>query len=615
MGRRGKFGCLVVAVLLLASAASAQLMVGENTQLTLSGDAAFGYNGVFSDGNNSQQVGFGGIFDLNGWFYNPKFLSFRFTPYYNQSRMNSNYNSLFTSKGLTSSANFFSGSHTPIDVSYERDWNTEGQFSLPGTPGYTTNGNSQAFSVGGGAFFQGWPTFQASYNVGTSNYDVVGSDQTGSSDFRGFNVGSTYTRWGFNFASNYARAHIHQTTPLLLDLNSVFDQNTDNDTFQTSVSRNIGSRANFSTTFSRTHFTTDYTGSLTDQTYNMVNSGISWRPTQKLMLNASANYTTNYGAFLLGTLLPPGSAAPLSASTTPDWLTRDSNFSAFSGHATYLLTNDVSIDGGADYNDQNYEGLNIKTEDVNGGIGYRHDLWGGQFAGHYGFIYYTSPTNEQTSIGNSAAVSYSHDVSGWRTTGAFQYNTNVMTAYLGLTQTGYSFTLNASHNVGSWFLTVGGRAGKLTVDGLQLADSLSQNYSVTVSRNRMSFNGSYSRSGGESLPSINGLVPTPIPGPIIVPDLLVAYSGSSYAFGAAFQPVHRLQLTTTYTHSLYETSHLNSLSNNLFTRLDSRVEYDFRQLHFLASYTYLRQGIGAGFAQPQVVNAIYFGVSRHIDIF
>jgi hypothetical protein len=81
----------------------------------MDGDLSFGYNDSF--GNQAPSTGnlnFGGTANVKGCYYDPKFLSFNASPYYNQSRLNSNYNSVFDSSGITASAQFFSGSHTLV---------------------------------------------------------------------------------------------------------------------------------------------------------------------------------------------------------------------------------------------------------------------------------------------------------------------------------------------------------------------------------------------------------------------------------------------------------------------------------------------------------------------
>src|ERR1022692_4115233 len=108
-----------------------ELSIGENTKLTAGGLFTFGYSGDYGDVVSSQHgLTFGVDGRLAGYYYNPNFISFTATPYYNQSRDNSSYQSLTGASGVNTTANFFTGSHFPGAVSYRYDRNTSGTFGL-----------------------------------------------------------------------------------------------------------------------------------------------------------------------------------------------------------------------------------------------------------------------------------------------------------------------------------------------------------------------------------------------------------------------------------------------------------------------------------------------------
>ena len=69
---------------------------------------------------------------------------------------------------------------------------------MPGVTGLNTNSNNQGFAVGWGAFLPGLPTLNVGYQQGSENYSIYGSNQTGNSAFRSFNLNSNYTIAGFN---------------------------------------------------------------------------------------------------------------------------------------------------------------------------------------------------------------------------------------------------------------------------------------------------------------------------------------------------------------------------------------------------------------------------------
>jgi len=260
--------------------------------------------------------------------------------------------------------------------------------------------------------------------------------------------------------------------------------------------------------------------------------------------------------------------------------------------------------------------MDLPTNTANGGLGYQHPLLGGQFSAHYGIAWYSADTQDQSALGHSTSVNYSRDFLGWRNGGEFQFARRVQTAIFDYTQSGYGFGFNTSRRLGHRFnLALGAHVVKSTIDGLTSADSLMRSFNASVSTNKLSFSGNYSRSSGNALQFGNGLIPTPTPGQILLPDLLVRYSGSSYSFGSAYHPTRHFQISGTYAHARYRTDRADSVSDSLLYRFDVKSEYTFRQLRFLAGYAHITQGVGATFSNPATVNSVYVGVYRHFDVF
>ncbi len=135
-------------VLALAPWACCQVQIGENTKINAGGLFTVGYAGDY--GNqipSSHGLQFGASGNLSGYYYNPNFVNFNVTPYYNQSKADSDYQSLTNASGVAATANFFTGSHFPGSVTYRYDYNSTGTFGLAGVPNFTTQGNGQGFGV------------------------------------------------------------------------------------------------------------------------------------------------------------------------------------------------------------------------------------------------------------------------------------------------------------------------------------------------------------------------------------------------------------------------------------------------------------------------------------
>ena len=150
---KGKYsrgaGMVMIAMLWCAARVRAQAQVGDDVSLSLSGTVSTGYSaGNTNEGSSSHGMTFGGNGVLNGSYYSPSFLSFSVSPFTNQSRNNSGYQSTSESTGVTANAAIFGGSHFPGFVNYSLVYKGEGTYSVPGLASYMTNGSTQNFGVG-----------------------------------------------------------------------------------------------------------------------------------------------------------------------------------------------------------------------------------------------------------------------------------------------------------------------------------------------------------------------------------------------------------------------------------------------------------------------------------
>jgi len=162
---RGTKHIVGLAILIVAQLASAQLKIGDNTKLTVGGLFTFGYSGDYGDAipsDHGLNLGFDG--KISGSYYNPNFLSFEATPYYNQSRADSNYQSLTGAKVILGSANFFTGSHFPGAISYHYDDNSTSTLGLTGQPNFTTYSKGQGFGINWSALLPNMPTLSVGYS-------------------------------------------------------------------------------------------------------------------------------------------------------------------------------------------------------------------------------------------------------------------------------------------------------------------------------------------------------------------------------------------------------------------------------------------------------------------
>jgi hypothetical protein len=612
--RKTQTGWLLVltTVLMLTAGASAQVTVGDNIQMGLNGDASVGWTGQY-DGQDTSSLAFGFNGNLTGSYYNPKFLNWRINPYYNQSRFNSNFNSISAAKGVNAAVGLFTGSNTPIEVNFQKAYDAQSQLNFPGTTGaYETRGNSTSFDVNAGLYYEDYPTLNVSFGQSASNYEVLGSDTTGSGDSRFFTTSSSYTLAGFDLSGRFNLSRIGNTLPFA----SGFDGEKVN-TYQRgltfSSNRRLLDWMRWGATYSRNHVNTDYVLNPTNASFSVVNTDLSMTPTSKLSVNVFTNYSSNVNAQIISGIVgggPSGGAGTPAALPTRNVL---SNYLDYGANAGYAVTQQLTVTARIDRRQQDYSQSSITTtSDVfSSGVSYGRNFLGGNIGAHYGFSWFDTNAGNAGATGHSASLSYTRDVLGFNAGVGGQYSHNVATALVGYSQDGYSGNASIAHPLWrGWNVGVGGTYGKNKINGLSEGATSIQSFNATLSAPRFSLSGSYNKNYGNSLPfgTGGGVVPPIIPG-------LIFYRGNSWGVAAGVNPTRRLHITGSYSHTQYHTDNLTSITDSLSNRLEIRSEYRWRQMTFNGGYAQISQGIGATFNSPDTIKVVYFGVTRHFDVF
>ena len=154
---RNWLAACVMALLCMIPAAA---QVANNLHLNASGDVNAGYSGDFGDSGSDHGLGLGGSGSIGGYYYNPNFASFSVMPYYGRSQSNSTSSSIFDSSGYNGSVNLFGGSSIPGSITFNQNWNSTGNFGLPGLAGLTTNNDSRSIGVGWSLSCPAFPPYQ-----------------------------------------------------------------------------------------------------------------------------------------------------------------------------------------------------------------------------------------------------------------------------------------------------------------------------------------------------------------------------------------------------------------------------------------------------------------------
>lgn len=600
--------CLVLLVRLSAQSPSPQPNVSDNLNLGMDGDLSVGYSDAF--GNQAPSLGtlnVGGAANLKGYYYDPKFLSFTASPYYNQSRLNSNYNSVFDASGVTASAQLFTGSHTPGSVSYSWAYNQEGQVGLPDGVTYRTNGSGQSLGLGWGVAFPSYPSFDVGYSFGSSSSHILGTDVIGDNDYHTLTLGSGYEFKGFLLSATFLDNHLNEDLPDAVDPSQIFKVDTTQRSTQVNVAHRIMFNGNAHGSFNRTEYTSDFGDRPFQETFDHVDASANMSPVHRLTVGANVGYTENLAALLLEPVLP---SSPGAISSTAGLSSSSVDVSEI---ASYAATQQLNFQGWFDQRRQDIFGYDLTSQLYSGGANYSRGFLGGTLGLYGGLSWYNTNAGSATQMGTTDSITYSRRVQAWTTSGSFHYSRNVQTAIAAFTQSGYGYSLGLNRSFHGWRWSFSGTGSHNSLDAPNTSAIFAQNYSGSITAKRLSFFGNYARSSGNAVQIGTGLVTTPNPS-IVPPALLLLYGGDSYSFGASFHPTGRLNISSNYLHTDYTTRNDKLSSENRIKQADVLGDYFYRQMHFVAGYSYLYQAVGTA-GTPANFQTIFVGVTRHFDFF
>jgi hypothetical protein len=587
-----------------------ELSIGENTKLTAGGLFTFGYTGDYGDVVSSQHgLTFGVDGRLAGYYYNPNFISFTATPYYNQSRDNSSYQSLTGATGVGATVDLFKGSHFPGSVSYRYDRNSSGTFGLAGQPNFTTIGKGQGFGINWSALLPNLPTLTVGYTQGDGSGTIYGTSETTNSNTRLFNVRSGYQIAGFRLNAFYDRNSLNSKFPQFLSGQSESVQKSTGNDVGFGAQHPLPLHGQFYTNYSRSSADTSYfsdaglNSNQSSYTDDIVTTGASFHPTQKLSLNVTENYTSNLNGFLSQSVSGTGIAQPGLS------LGSGAHSSTVGGGATYQFTNDLSATTQATYYDQQYFGKDYTGTYVSGTVNYGKRLLDM-------FTFSASVIDSSNGQGTNALgfvgnVNFFHNIKGFQTSGVFTYAQNVQTLLVTYTTSYYSYSANVHRRLPAglhWTAAFNGTHSGLT--NYQGTSSEGEGYSTSLSSRKFTVTGNYTHATGLSLLGAGGFLPvTATPGVID----FITFGGSSYGGGISVTPVRRLVVAGSFNRAISNTLG-PTISHNNTEIFNAQLQYHLRRIGVQAGYTRFTQGISAVGA-PANTTSYFVGISRWFDFF
>jgi hypothetical protein len=593
----------------------AQIQVGDDLRMNMGGLLTAGYSGNYGNQIPSTHgLDFGANAQLSGSYYDPNFLNFSFTPYYNQSRADSSFQSLTDSSGLDATANFFTGSHFPGFLDYHYTHNSTGTFGLVGSPSFTTVGNGQGFAIGWSALLRDWPTLSASYSQGSGSGTVFGTNQESGSSTKTFNLRSSYHLLDWNLNAFYTHLDTSTRIPYFLGGQEGNDlTESSGNSYGINGSRPLPWKGSVALSFTHNTYSGNFNTllsentSVSDYTTNLETAVVSFHPTNKLGLFVDQNYTDNLNGYLYQNIVNSGGGVPVVQSNS------ESNSSTLSAGANYLFLPSLYGQAQITYFNQQYLGKSYDGSYLTGTVGYSKRIL-------KTFLVSATVIESSNQFANNS-LGFIVDVNGfrrfglWETSGAFSYAQNVQTLLVTYTTSYYNYSGNVHRRLGRGMQWTGAFNG--THSGLTNyagTTSHSEGFSTSLALRRMSLTGNYIQSNGQSLLTSTGIQPIP-PTPGLPPEGIIVYNGKSYGGAITITPVPRLTITGSYSHASSDTLSSSVLSNNRTEIFYSQLQYRLRQLNVLAGYTKFSQGISAAGTPPGNEYSYFIGVSRWINFF
>lgn len=612
--------CALLALWVWLQPASAQLTVGENTNLNLTGNISAGYTGAYSNlGSSDHGLTLGGDATLSGSYYSPGFLSFSIEPYYNRSQANSSFQSITDTSGINASASIFGGSHFPGAITFNKAYDSTGQFGVPGIASFETQGNSQAFSIGWSALVPDWPTLAASLTLGSGASTIYGADEESSTSTRIFSLRSTYLLKGFRLAAGFLHQSNDATFPGFLIGGQEQNSSTGSNQYQISATHSFPMQGAYSVAFSRVGYSYEYDNGASGAggthggsgTSDTLAANLTFHPTQKVSLAFSSNYNDNLAGSITNELISIGGVIPQSNLGTSRSLLN-------SADAFVTLRSNLFAQAGISRQDQYFWGQDYHATLFNGSLSYnltRRFL--GSLSFHVGMVD-TASQEGNTGLGLVGGVNFARRMRGFDVAASFYYGQNVQTLLAVYTSSMYNYTGSVSRKltdrvrwIGSYS---GSHSGFTAVPG---SGNSSERISTSFSCRRYAINGYYSTSAGTSFLTATGLVPTPgpLPPPVVVPGNVILFNGTAYGGGASASPLRRLTISGAYAKGSGSTISPTVASRNDTTLVNGLLQYQFRKLYLTAGFTRFNQSIGAAGVPPSMVNSYYFGISRWFSVF
>jgi hypothetical protein len=600
-----KRGWLMMALLLCAATACAQLEIGENLKMNLTGNLGAGYTGAFGnvDIQSSHGQGFNGSADLTGYYFNPNFLSFQFRPYYERDQSNTDSQVITRGTGFGGSVGLFGGSHFPGSISYGKDFSTGSEFRIAGVPTIAADSSGQTFAVSWSALVPNLPTLTASYAIGSSKASYLESGESDNSS-RNLNLISTYQLLGFQLHGNISHISSDSTTPLFLTSDTIHSGGSGT-SFNVGAQHTLPLRGGIGLGWSHSSFSNDDGSEWNTSSYNV---GISLTPWHRVSVYQNASYVTDLAAAFGQSVVNGEVPAGLRTES-------DSAGVTYSAGASYLVGHGLTVGGHFTHRVQWFAGQRYEDTQYGGNLNFN------RASRLFGFLYFgfglvdTASKLGNEGLGFNANVGMDRKFGHWDTSADFTYSQNVQTLVTVATTSSYSYGVSTRRKISNE-LRVGGafrgsHSGLVTQDG---SGNRAESLSGSVGWRKYNFGGSYSQASGTAVFTSTGeLTATPL-GPLFT-NAFMLFDARSWSVNASTILFRRISIGGGYAWYTSDTTRLAGTLLSTGDRYNVRVDYRLRKFSLIGGFNRSMQEVSTIAGGPRIVNAYYVSVSRWFDVF
>lgn len=605
-------GLLVAFGVMLGGRGFAQVEIGSNTSVTMSGDLGFGYDGEYgSTVGSSHGTNLNGDAVVQGYYYNPKFLSFFVDPVYNRSQANSGQGSITDASSVSMGANIFSGSHFPGSVSFGEAFDSSGNYGFGATPGFTTTGNSHSFGAGWAELIPGAPPLSVQYAQTTSTSSIFGTDEDVHSDTKNLNMFSNYRLADWYMGARFNDTWTHTELPSAITDGEALDGNTNGKTFSINASHKLPWRGSFGAGYNWSDFTGDNNGTTVSGSNQMINASAAFAPTNRFTSSFQMNYDSNLSGAIEQQLLGAGGIAPQVNLGQSSYSISLSNFD------NVVLTKSLSAGFSIGHVQQEVYGESVSATHFSAVVNYRFlkPLWGT-------VVVYAGVNDIATEQGNQGAglvagANFSKKWTNFEMGGSVAYAQDTETVLATQVTSNFSYLANAQRRIGRrtrWVTNFSGfHTGISAVTG---SSAHSESYGTNLVFKMYNAGATYSHTSGTALLTANGVVQPPgTVLPVLPGNEYLLNTGSSYSFSFSANPTRRLSISTGYTKSIND-----GLAGTVATNGASRTylaftTYQVRKMQFTAGYTNLNQFVSASGLPAASYSNFYVGIQRWFKAF